>query len=314
MPSFAIGVLIAYSAAVVLASVLGGMLPEWIRLTHSRMQLMISFVGGIMLGIGIFHMIPHALLATGGSVTGSDIEAVVKGVMLGLLATFFLLRFFQFHQHGPEDFGYQGEKQGSDPQATGRCSEHPHPSHPHHDCGPAKHSRWLLVLLGLGVHTLMDGIALASGVFVEAGHAHSSVPPGFAIFFAVLLHKPLDAVSVTSLMQDASSLNRRLLVNVGFALMCPIGALLFFAGVSFGGEGLATSMVTWGLAFSAGVFLCIALSDLLPEMEFHTHNRIPLSLALIAGVLSAYAIGLLEGSAAHAPESEETSAQHDHSH
>ena len=92
------------------------------------------------------------------------------------------------------------------------------------------------------------------------------------------------------------------------------GALLFFAGVSFGGEGLATSMVTWVLAFSAGVFLCVALSDRLPEMEFHTHSRIPLSLALIAGVLSAYAIGLLEDSAAHAPESEETSDQNDLNH
>ena len=109
MLSFAIGVLIASSAGVVLASVLGGMLPEWIRLPHSRMQLMISFVGGITPGIGIFHMIPHALLATVGSVTGSDIAAVVKGVMLELLATVFLLRFFQFHQRVPEDFGYQGE-------------------------------------------------------------------------------------------------------------------------------------------------------------------------------------------------------------
>lgn len=313
MPSSAIGVLIAYSAAVVLASVMGGMLPEWIRLTHSRMQLVISFVGGIMLGIAVFHMIPHALLATGGSVTGSDIAAVVKGVMFGLLATFFLLRFFQFHQHGPEDFGCQSEKRGSDRQATDRCSE-PHPSHPHHDCGSPNSSRWLLVLLGLGMHTLMDGIALASGVFAEAGHAHSSFPPGFAIFLAVLLHKPLDAVSITSLMQDAASSNRRLLVNVGFALMCPMGALLFLAGVSFGGESLATSMITWGLAFSAGVFLCIALSDLLPEMEFHSHNRIQLSLALIAGVLAAYAIGLLEGTAAHAPESELTSVQHVHDH
>ena len=38
------------------------------------------------------------------------------------------------------------------------------------------------------------------------------------------------------------------------------------------------------LAFSAGTFLCIALSDLLPELQFHAHDRWKLSAALLAGV------------------------------
>ena len=83
------GILFVYSVAVIAASVIGGMLPELIRITHTRMQLMISFVGGIMLGIAVFHMIPHALVAAGG-----NIDTVAWGVMLGLVATFFLLRFF----------------------------------------------------------------------------------------------------------------------------------------------------------------------------------------------------------------------------
>ena len=37
------------------------------------------------------------------------------------------------------------------------------------------------------------------------------------------------------------------------------------------------------LAFSAGTFLCIALSDLLPELQFHAHDRWPLSMALLGG-------------------------------
>ena len=52
-------------------------------------------------------------------------------------------------------------------------------------------------------------------------------------------------------------------------------------------------VVCSALAFSAGVFLCIALSDLLPEMEFHAHNRFRLTVALIAGVLLAYGITFL---------------------
>ncbi|MHC5543735.1 ZIP family metal transporter, partial [Singulisphaera rosea] len=37
------------------------------------------------------------------------------------------------------------------------------------------------------------------------------------------------------------------------------------------------------LAFSAGTFLCIALSDLLPELQFHAHDRLTLSASLLAG-------------------------------
>ena len=46
------------------------------------------------------------------------------------------------------------------------------------------------------------------------------------------------------------------------------------------------------LAFSAGTFLCIALSDLLPELQFHSHDRLKLSLALLAG------FGLMMGASA----------------
>ncbi|MCA9132584.1 MAG: ZIP family metal transporter [Planctomycetales bacterium] len=325
----AFGLLLAYSAAVILASVLGGLLPEWIRLTHTRMQLMISFVGGVMLGIAVFHMVPHALATLG----PGQIDQVMWGVMLGLLATFFLLRSFHFHQHGPADFGILAEEQAA-AAGSGRrsaegpthlCCDHSHPSGPHgesHDhhtdssSGHAGKTRWLAVLLGLGMHTLMDGVAMASGVVAEAGHAHG-VLPGLGIFLAVLLHKPLDAVSITSLMYPVTTPGWRLLVNVGFALMCPLGALLFWSGASLGG-GWSVSLAGWGLAFSAGVFLCISLSDLLPEMEFHSHSRIPLTVALLLGIAAAWAIGLLEGEHAHQHQAdthlEAATDGHDHSH
>lgn len=303
-----IGLLVAYSMAIVLASIFGGMLPEWIRLTHLRMQLMISCVGGIMLGIAVFHMIPHALVVQGAPIDGSDIDRVAWGVMLGLIATFFLLRFFHFHQHGPADFGIQAEedkarqaaeKNGdSDPpiEHTHICSDHNHPSHSHSHSHSGT-TRWMGVLMGLALHTLTDGVALASGVMAGAGHDHGFSLPGLGIFLAVLLHKPLDAVSITSLMHSVTTPNKRLLVNVGFALMCPVGAFAFLFGV--GGTPLSSTIAAWGLAFSAGVFLCISLSDLLPEMEFHSHSRIQLSAALLLGILAAWLIGLAEGPGAH---------------
>ena len=40
-------------------------------------------------------------------------------------------------------------------------------------------------------------------------------------------------------------------------------------------------MLGWALAFSAGTFLCISLGDLLPEVHFHSHDRLWLSVQLI---------------------------------
>ena len=55
------------------------------------------------------------------------------------------------------------------------------------------------------------------------------------------------------------------------------------------------------LGLSAGVFLCISLSDLLPEVQFHKHDRWKLSGALILGVAIAYGVGFLEPAHQHGP-------------
>src|SRR5260221_9776381 len=56
-------ILLAYYCALILAaSIIGGMIPVWFQLTHRWMQFAVSFVAGVMLGIGVLHMLPHALL------------------------------------------------------------------------------------------------------------------------------------------------------------------------------------------------------------------------------------------------------------
>lgn len=284
-----VGILFAYCAAVVLASVVGGIAPQLLRLTHTGMQFLISLVGGVMLGIAIFHMIPHAAAQLG----PKAIDSLAWGLMFGLLSTFFLLRFFHFHQHGPADFGADA---GS--PETHLCADHTHSTHlAHHPVEQSNGSpRWVGVLMGLALHTLLDGMAMAASVKAEMLHDHGIAIAGFGTFLAVCLHKPLDAISITSLMNHTPP-GRRLMVNIGFALMCPVGALMFWLGADMTGN--VATVAGWALAFSAGVFLCISLSDLLPEMEFHSHNRIRLTLALLLGVVIAWAIGLAEGPGAH---------------
>ena len=111
---------------------------------------------------------------------------------------------------------------------------------------------------------------------------------------AILLHKPLDAFSITSVMV-AARWPRGWIggVNLMFALLCPVGALCFYFGV----QVLAASqnvVVGAALGFSAGVFLCISLADILPEVQFHRHDRWKLSLFLMMGVLVAFLIGFFE--------------------
>ncbi len=69
--------------------------------------------------------------------------------------------------------------------------------------------------------------------------------------------------------------------------------MLFFLGLS--DESAEQSLlISRALAFSAGTFLCIALSDLLPELQFHQHDRIKLSAALLLGLALAWGAGKLE--------------------
>jgi zinc and cadmium transporter len=101
----------------------------------------------------------------------------------------------------------------------------------------------------------------------------------------------------------------RHLVNGLFSLTIPLGVILFHAGMTQAPAILQSSTANQGspllacaLAFSAGIFLCIALSDLLPELQFHHHDRVKLSVALLLGLSLASLVGQFEGAAhQHAP-------------
>ena len=56
------------------------------------------------------------------------------------------------------------------------------------------------------------------------------------------------------------------------------------------------------LAFSAGVFLCISLGDLLPEVHFHSHDRFKLTLSFVIGIGLAYALRYVEPGVLHGLE------------
>jgi zinc and cadmium transporter len=273
--------LVIYCAFVLFASLSGGWLPLLIHLTHTRLQMAISFVAGLMLGIALLHFLPDA------DEHLHSLNRTVGWVLAGFLVMFFLQRFFHFHHHDlpegdPEDCCHEEHETTHD---------HEHHAHTLADKS-AKQLSWVGTALGLSLHSLLDGLAIAASV--EAGaHGHVGLA-GFGVALAVILHKPFDAMAVSTLMAAGGSSHfSRHVLNGLFALATPLGAFLFY----FGARNFADSdavLLGYALAFCAGTFLCIACSDLLPELQFHSHDRLKLSVALMAGLGVAVLIGLAE--------------------
>ncbi|GAA5509273.1 ZIP family metal transporter [Novipirellula caenicola] len=293
--------LAVYCILIIAGSVTGGWLPAIMRMTHLRTQLLMSFVAGLMLGIAMLHMLPHAFhLMRSAAMTGG-------AALGGIIAMFILLRAFHPHAHGsietPGGLGPDEPHHGHDHShdhdhdhahdhdSHGHGS-HSHDSHSHHD--HAKDIGWLGMLLGLGLHTLMDGVALAASVTAESHHNPWLGLAGLGTFLAVVLHKPLDAFAITSVMKKGGwTPTQQSLVNLTFSLACPLGAIAFYIGATqLSADG---TLLGWGLAISAGFFICISLADLLPEVAFHDHDRFKLTAALLIGVALAVGIESLPG-------------------
>ena len=280
-------VLTLFCGLIVAVSLLGGTLPLATVLNHTRLQVYLSFSAGSMLGAAFFHMLPEAVRM------GSP--ETVRWSALGLLALFFLERFFSFHHHEQQEpapehhLDTAGIDQGSctHDYTAERLVDTPHHAHSRSSSGnpgPANSLSWWTAAFGLAVHSLVGGVALASAITADFASRRWVGATGWGVFLATVLHKPADALTIVSLMLRSGVSRRRAhLVNFGFAVMIPTGVLIFALGLAQVGPAAASTWTAVALSFSSGTFLCIALSDLLPELQFHSHDRLKLSLALIAG-------------------------------
>src|SRR5262245_44503932 len=244
--------LTAFCTGIVIVSVLGGVLPLAVMLNHTRLQVYLSFSAGAMLGAAFFHMMPEAVRV------GSP--ETLYATAFGLLALFFLERFFSFHHHEMRDPSRSTAEvedrshcdQTAPHTAVGIDARHHAESH-NHGSGAM---RWGPAAVGLAVHSLAGGVALASAVAADFDVGRGACGAGRGRFIAPLVHKPADALTITALMVDSGAPRRHThLVNLAFALMIPTGVALFWIGAR---TVLAISPGSWtaaALAFSAGTFL-----------------------------------------------------------
>lgn len=289
-----------YCALVLAISLFGGWVPFVGKITHNRLQFYLSLSAGVMLGAAFFHLMPEAIENCGAKAFGWWMSA-------GAVGLFCIERFIAPHSHE-----VTGRAAASVPQGEDHHHGDPH-DHGEHRAAAPPVAGWMAVL-GLTLHTFMNGVGLAGQVHDEI--ASSAALPGLTIFLAIFLHKPADALAISVVLSRRGTPRRRVaLVQAGFALMVPIGAAAFALTAGSVQRELEQQITGAALAFSSGTFLFIALSDLLPEVQFHRHDRIPLFLSLVFGVALMGGIAYLE-EAAHGHGSSATPSGHrgDHAH
>jgi zinc and cadmium transporter len=250
-----------------------------------------------MLGAAFFHMMPEAV-ASGSSGT-------LRWAAGGLTALFLLERFFAFHFHeapGPA---------GGAEHGLGLPNAHGHDHHHDHDRHEAQRARVEAPTLNWAA----AAVGLASAVVSDFGTRGAFGPASWGVLLATVVHKPADSLTVVSLMLRARSPQWLAhLVNLGFSMMIPIGVVLFLVGVLLVDAPSSGTLTASALAFSAGTFLCIALSDLLPELHFHSHDRTKLSIAFLLGLGLMLVSSFGEGDHAHAMEEAHDHATVDEEH
>lgn len=247
---------------IILFSLLGGVLsvlaasvflliPEPWRgriLPHS-----VSFAIGALLGAAFLALLPHALSGE------YEVEVHDLGltVLLGML-TFFLLEKMVIWRHCH----------------TTHCEAHdPHDHHSDHQAAGT------LILIGDGLHNLVDGVLIAAA-FMTDFHL------GVVTSLAVATHEiPQEVGDFAVLLNNGFSRARALWYNVLVSLTTIVGALLAYYSLS----GM-TQVLPYILAIAAASFIYIAVADLIPGLHKRTQFSATVQQVVLigAGVLVIY--------------------------
>jgi zinc and cadmium transporter len=123
----------------------------------------------------------------------------------------------------------------------------------------AVRSSGYFILIGCTLHNFIDGVVIAASFLV-------SPALGLATTVAVVAHEiPHEVADFGVLLRAGFHRSTALLLNFASGLAAMLGALwcLWF-------EHLVQARLSWFLAATAGMFIYIAASDLLPELH-HSH-------------------------------------------
>lgn len=154
----------------------------------------------------------------------------------------------------------------------------------HHDIMISKIAS-LSTFSGLFIHAFFDGFAISAAMQFD-------FYLGLLVFFAVLLHKIPEGLTIASVMLAAEHRRRTAFLAsaaIGVATMLGIVSVFLLAEVNLAIVGIA-------FAFSAGIATYVGASDLIPEIN-HSKNRIiPV---LVFGGMALFYVGKILLALAH---------------
>jgi zinc and cadmium transporter len=155
---------------------------------------------------------------------------------------------------------------------------HPYPEHAG-EHGHAHHIHLgLTAYLGLSFHSLLDGLALSS--------SYQRPELGGVVLLAIIFHKIPDSFALTSLLLlDRWERRSIAIAMLVFACSTPVGALITWIFLHHAND----LVIGASIALSAGTFLAVATSDVLPQIRrFNDADSLPHPLwpmvALFAGI------------------------------
>jgi zinc and cadmium transporter len=226
---------LGYALAAVAANIVGALaVIAGTRWGVQAVDGMLSLAAGFMISVALVDMVPEAIAATG---PGAGVT-----VLLGYLLVHLTQHTFAAHFHFGEET-HEVSKIVS-----------------------------LSALIGLLLHTFVDGVAVASS-------ARVSESLGVLVFTSVALHKIPEGLAISSLFLAAGASRRRALAAAGALGAATMVGVLVTDQVS--------TLATHGLALSAGVTLYVGASNLVPEFQSRRGWRNPLFFFAGCGVYAA---------------------------
>ncbi len=231
-----------------------GLVGVWLMWRHERWARrhtaqLITFASGLLVAGSLLHLLTRA-----GELAGADTA------MIWALAAFVLLyiaeNHFLPHPHA------RTETEGD---------------HGHTDGAAEGHGFGWAALAGLGLHSILDGIA------VGAGFSTSFLTGGLIVALVVSHKLPVGIASMGVLYHGGEERARAFRYSAGVALLTPLAVIVSYALLRGAGDELVGAIV----AAAGGSFLYVGAADMLPEGQASAPGRNTLAFLLGLGVMVA---------------------------
>jgi zinc and cadmium transporter len=194
------------------------------RLLNKILMVLVAFSAGALVGGAFLHLMPEAIIEVG--VDEVSILNVFLYLLLGFCIFFILEQLIRWHHH--------------------HATTHP-------EIMPFSY----LILIGDGLHNLIDGLVMAASFMV-------SFHVGIVTALAIALHEiPQEIGDFGVLVYGGFNRVKALILNYVSATTVIFGGIIGYLLYAW----IGTSVV-FLLPFAAGNFIYIACTDLIPEIRF----------------------------------------------